>query len=295
MARLLVVDDKDSIRVVLETQLARLGHAVELAPDVESAVRALACLRSASTSSSNVAAREPRSPSTSPSATSALVATSVAVSKARITIVLNRDKPEIAAAVLEPHGRTHRREHAGAGLGPLDEDHRILEIRLQVTPLRRRDVAEAEEVEVRHVDAPPVPVTDREGGAGDRARHTEGTARTADKGRLPRAELPRDRDDIPRRQPVRELRRELFGLLRRVRLGQKRPSWTAGSAVTAVRKTGSGGGATYYCCPKSGWSWDGGRDGGLYFWKCCLSIPTVFLLRIQNRSNGLSILCSIEA
>src|SRR5438105_9961597 len=41
MARLLVVDDKDSIRVVLETQLARLGHAVELAGDVDSAVRAL--------------------------------------------------------------------------------------------------------------------------------------------------------------------------------------------------------------------------------------------------------------
>src|SRR2546425_12692387 len=42
MARLLVVDDKDSIRVVLETQLARLGHDVELAGDVETAARALA-------------------------------------------------------------------------------------------------------------------------------------------------------------------------------------------------------------------------------------------------------------
>ena len=158
--------------------------------------------------------------------------------------MLNRDKPDVAAAVLESHGRPRGRENAGTGLGPLDEDDRVLEIRLQVPPLRRRDVAEAEEIEVRDVDAPPVPVTDRESGAGDRARHTAGTARTADKGRLPRAELPRDRDDVPRRQPVRELRRELFGLFRRVRLGQKRPSWTAGSAVTAVRKTGSGGGAT---------------------------------------------------
>src|SRR5439155_6718899 len=121
-----------------------------------------ACRSSASMSSSRVTARDVRSPSTSPSSTSALVATLVAVSNARITIVLNRDKPDVAAAVLESHGRPRGRENAGTGLGPLDEDDRVLEIRLQVPPLRRRDVAEAEEIEVRDVDAPPVPVADRE-------------------------------------------------------------------------------------------------------------------------------------
>jgi hypothetical protein len=48
-------------------------------------VRADPCRRSASTSSSRVLAIDERSPSTSPSSRSALVATSVAVSKARIS------------------------------------------------------------------------------------------------------------------------------------------------------------------------------------------------------------------
>src|SRR5437660_12873832 len=116
-------------------------------------------------SSSSVTAREARSPSTSPSSTSALVATSVAVSNARITIELNGDKPDLAAAVLEPHGGADRREHAGARRGPRDEDDRILEGRLQGAPRRRRNGAEAAEIEVRDVDAPPVAVAERDGGA----------------------------------------------------------------------------------------------------------------------------------
>src|SRR5437588_5256417 len=167
-------------------------------------------------SSSSVTAREARSPSTSPSSTSALVATSVAVSNARIIIELNGDKPDLAAAVLEPHGGAGRREHAGAGLGPLDEDDRILEVRLQVAPLRRRNVAEAEEIEVRDVDAPPVAVADREGGASDRADHAERAAGAPDEGRLARAELSRDGHDVPGPESGRELRRELFCLCRRV-------------------------------------------------------------------------------
>src|SRR2546422_421180 len=42
MARLLVVDDEQSMRVMLEARLAKAGHAVEVAPDVPGVERALA-------------------------------------------------------------------------------------------------------------------------------------------------------------------------------------------------------------------------------------------------------------
>src|SRR2546429_9975097 len=42
MARLLVVDDEQSMRVMLEARLAKAGHAVEVAPDVIGVERALA-------------------------------------------------------------------------------------------------------------------------------------------------------------------------------------------------------------------------------------------------------------
>ena len=49
-----------------------------------------------------------------------------------------------------------RRQNAGAGLRPLDEDDRVVEVRLEVAPLRApRPPLEAVEVEVRHVDAGP--------------------------------------------------------------------------------------------------------------------------------------------
>src|SRR6266851_7496954 len=90
-------------------------------------------------SSSTVTARDVRSPSTSPSETSALVATSVAVSKARISIAANRDKPQpFFVAVLEPHLGPCRRKNSGSRLRPLDEDDRVVEIRLEVAPLRDR-------------------------------------------------------------------------------------------------------------------------------------------------------------
>jgi hypothetical protein len=166
------------------------------------------------------------------------------VSNARISILVNRDKPSAAVAVLEQDGDTRRRQDAFARLGPFDEDDRVVEVRLEVSPLGRRDLAEAEEVEVRDVDAPVVAVTDGEGRARDRLRDAEGAARAAHERRLPRAQLARDGDDIAGLEVGRELRRELFGLFGGVGLGQNRPSWTAGSAVTGVRKTGFGGGAT---------------------------------------------------
>src|SRR3954467_49810 len=200
--------------------------------------------RSASTSSSSVTAREVRSPSTSPSATSALVATSVAVSNARISIALNRDKPRPAGAVLEPDAHARRRQDAGAGLGPLDEHDGVVEVRLEVPPLRRRDVAKAKEVEMRDVDAAVVPVADRERRARDRLRHTERAARAPHESRLARAELAGDGDDVTGLQIGDQARRELLGLRRRVSLAQNKPSWTAGCAVAGVRKIGCGGGVT---------------------------------------------------
>jgi hypothetical protein len=157
--------------------------------------------------------------------------------------VLNRDKPDVPAAVLQPHGGLGRRERARAGLRPFDEHDGVLEVRLEVPPLRRRHVAEAEQVEVGDVDAAVVAVADREGGARHGARHAERTAGAADERRLPGAELAGDGDDVAGCQLGRKLRGELLRLGGRATLGQKRPSWTAGSAVTGVRKTGSGGGS----------------------------------------------------
>jgi hypothetical protein len=160
-------------------------------------------------------------------------------------MALNRDKPRsLTAAVLEAHGDAHGRQDSGSRLGPLDEDDRVVEVGLEVSPLRRGDVPEAEEVEMRDVDAPVIAVADREGRARDGIRHAQRTACPPDEGRLAGAELPGDGDDVPNSQVGDELRCELFGLGRRVCFRQKSPSWTAGSAVTGVRKTGWGGGAT---------------------------------------------------
>src|SRR5207302_10453691 len=140
--------------------------------------------------------RDVRSPSTSPSATSALVATSVAVSNARISILVNRDKPALPFAVGELHGSARRGENPFPGLGPLHEDDRVVEVRLEIPPLRGRDAAEAEQVEVGDLDAAAVAVADGEG----RARHgpldAEGAAGAAHEGRLAGTELPGARDHV---------------------------------------------------------------------------------------------------
>jgi hypothetical protein len=107
------------------------------------------------------------------------------VSKARISIALNRDNPAATLAVLEVYGRTQRRQDAGSRFRPFDEDDCIVEVRLEVPPLRRRDVAEAEEVEVRHVDAPVIAMADRERRARDWTGDAERARRAADERRLP--------------------------------------------------------------------------------------------------------------
>src|SRR5438128_4903025 len=101
----------------------------------------------ASTSSSSVTARDTRSPRTSPSATSALVATSVAVSNARISI-RDRHDSRIAPAVLDADGEPRRRERALPRLRPFDEHDCAVEIRLQVAPLGGREPAAPVEIEV---------------------------------------------------------------------------------------------------------------------------------------------------
>src|SRR2546423_13135244 len=104
-------------------------------------------------SSSTVTARDLRSPNTSPSETSALVATSVAVSKARMSIVPNRDKPlPFFVAVLEPHLDARHRQDARSRLWPLDEDDRVLEVRLEGPPLPRGKAPKAKKGERGHGD-----------------------------------------------------------------------------------------------------------------------------------------------
>src|SRR5262249_34505133 len=167
-----------------------------------------------------------------------------AESNARTSTAVNRHKPRAVFAVLQPDGDARRRQHASAGFRPFDEDDRFVEVRLEVPPLRGRHATEAEEVEMRDVDAAVVAVADRERRARDRLGHTERATRSAHEGRLPRAEVARDGHHVTQLERPRELRCQLLRFLRRVTLRQKRPSWTAGSAATAVRNTGSGGGAT---------------------------------------------------
>src|SRR2546422_11141827 len=179
----------------------------------------------ASTSSSTVTARDVRSPSTSPSGTRASVATSVAVSKARISLAANRAKPlPFFVAVLEAHLDPRSRKNSCSCLRPLDEDDRVVEVGLQISPLRCRDAAETEEVEMGDVDASLVPVADGVRRARDRSLDAERTACAPDERRVARTELSGDGHDVAGTQVGREPSRDLFRLCRRTRLDQNRPS-----------------------------------------------------------------------
>src|SRR5439155_22163657 len=231
--------------------------------------------RRASTSSRSVTARDVRSPRTSPSATSALVAISVAVSNARISI-RNRHDSRIASTVLDPDREPRLRERALARLRPLHEDDRAVEVRLEVTPLRGGEAAESVQVEVGDVPlARAVPMTDRERGARHGPLDAQSPAGAAHEGRLPRAELAGDGHDVADGEALGERGRDplrlgwklrLIGLRAACPLGhavlrpglqrhsvgrardegsagavrQKRPSWTAGSAITGA-STWAGG------------------------------------------------------
>ncbi len=134
---------------------------------------------------------------------------------------------------------------SGAGLGPLDEDDRVLEVRLEIAPLRGRHPLESVEVEVRDDHVPFVAMADREGRAGYVAREPERAASASDESRLPRAEVPRDRDDVAGPKIRGQLRPDLLRLRSGGRLdrGQKMLSWTAGSCTTSTT-TGSIGGSS---------------------------------------------------
>src|SRR5919206_1256685 len=153
-----------------------------------------AAARSSCASARTLTARDRRSPSSSPSRTRAVEATSVAVSKARINTAedafeqgllgsLEVDHPT-RLSVGEPCPHPHRRKAVAGRLGPLDEDDGAVEVRLEGAPLRRRDALEAEEVEVRDGDASLVAVPDRVRRTRDRPLDAERAARTADEGRL---------------------------------------------------------------------------------------------------------------
>ena len=75
--------------------------------------------------------------------------------------------------MLELDARAGGRQRVSPGLGPLDEHHRAVEIRLQIAPLRGREPAEAIEVEVRDVHDARVAVPDRERRARDRVAHAD--------------------------------------------------------------------------------------------------------------------------
>jgi hypothetical protein len=117
--------------------------------------------------------------------------------------------------VLESHPRTLRRQRPASGLGPLDEDDGLVEVRLEVAPLGRGEPAEAVKVEMRHVRRAGVAVPDREGRAGDARRDAERTAGAADEGGLPGAELAGDQDDVAGDEACRKPTRKRLRLLRR--------------------------------------------------------------------------------
>src|SRR5947208_3744440 len=181
-------------------------------------------------------AREERSPSTSPFRTSALVATPVAVSNASVSIAgdlrqqlpvvaFDLDRPVFAIHVRQTYRDAHGREDARSRLGPFDEADCILEIGLQITPLRGRDALESKEIEVGDVRVSGVAVADGEG----RARHghldPERAAGAANERRLAGAELARDGDHVANQQPAGKPASKALRLFRR-RRGQLEPGHT---------------------------------------------------------------------
>jgi hypothetical protein len=104
----------------------------------------------------------------------------------------------------------------------------VLEVRLQVTPLRRGKALETVKIEVRDVGAAGIPVADREGRARDRDLDAERPARAADERRLAGTELARDGDDVAGAQPGCKAPSDSFCLGGRrggeLERGQKSPS-----------------------------------------------------------------------
>src|SRR4029079_13343236 len=136
---------------------------------------ASAPVSSASTSSSTRAGTPVLSPSTLPSSSSALVATFVAVSNASVSTVA-LDQAPVLAGMSQQDMKSRRGQRVAGSLRPLDEADRSVEIRLEIAPLGRRDALESIEVEMRDIYASTVPMTNREGGAGNGPGHAQSAA-----------------------------------------------------------------------------------------------------------------------
>ena len=76
--------------------------------------------------------------------------------------------------MLEHEGDPRHGQRGEACIGPLDERDRVVEVRLEVTPLRSADPDEAVEIEMGDGRRPPIEVTDREGRARDGLLDPEG-------------------------------------------------------------------------------------------------------------------------
>src|SRR5688500_8389790 len=140
----------------------------------------------------------------------------------------------------ERDGDARGRQDARAGLGPLDERDRVLEVRLEVAPLGRRHAREAIEVDVRDVDAPAVAVTDREGRTRHRLDDADRATGPAHERRLARAELTADRHDVAGAEPLRQPARERLSLRgRRGRQLDAHPTSGGGSAAAETSEAAS--------------------------------------------------------
>ena len=141
------------------------------------------------------------------------MATDVAVSNASVSTV-DLDQAPVLAGMSQQDVKAWRRERLAGSLRPLDEADRPVEVRLEIAPLGRRDALESIEVEMRDIYASTVPMTNREGGAGNGPGHAQSAACPSHERRLAGAELPRDGDHVAGLELRGQLGGDPLGLLR---------------------------------------------------------------------------------
>jgi hypothetical protein len=122
------------------------------------------------------------------------------------------------AEVPQTDGHPRQGQEACARFRPFDEGDGVLEVALQISPLRVRHAVEAVEVEVRYGHPTFVEVADRVRRARHRPFDAERVRRPADKRRLAGAELAGDGDHVARHELRRQRRGDALGLLGRGRL-----------------------------------------------------------------------------
>ena len=119
--------------------------------------------------------------------------------------------------MLEQEGNPRHGQSGETCVRPLDESDRVVEVRLEVTPLRSADPDEAVEIEVGDSCCSPVEMPNRKRGARDGLVDAERPAGSPDEGRLACTELAADEDDVAGSEESGELRAERFCLGRRQR------------------------------------------------------------------------------